>query len=59
LSSTEAGLVIASVVAGTVVASLLIGRYADRIGRRRNYITLYLLLAAVGSRLRCRTRRGS
>jgi MFS family permease len=48
LSSTEAGLVIAAVVAGTVLASLFIGRYADRIGRRRCYITLYLLLAAVG-----------
>ena len=48
LSSTEAGLVIAAVVAGTVLASLLIGRFADRIGRRRCYITLYLLLAAVG-----------
>jgi len=48
LSSTEAGLVIAAVVAGTVIASLLIGRYADRIGRRRCYIALYVLLGAVG-----------
>jgi MFS family permease len=48
LSSTEAGLVIAAVVAGTVLASIFVGRYADRIGRRRCYIVLYVLLAAVG-----------
>ncbi len=47
-SSTEAGLVIAAVVAGTVLASLFVGRYADRVGRRRCYMTLYLLLALVG-----------
>lgn len=48
LSSTEAGLVIAAVVAGTVFASMLVGRYADRLGRRRCYVILYLVLAAVG-----------
>ena len=48
LSSTEAGLVIAAVVAGTVVTSLLVGRYADRVGRRRCYVVLYLVLAMVG-----------
>jgi MFS family permease len=48
LSSTEAGLVIAAVVAGTVLASMFVGRYADRIGRRRCYIVLYVLLAGVG-----------
>src|SRR5436309_8990955 len=47
-SSTEAGLVIAAVVAGTVLASLFVGRYADRVGRRRCYVTLHLLLAVVG-----------
>jgi MFS family permease len=47
-SSTEAGLVIAAVVAGTVLSSLLVGRYADRIGRRRCYVILYLVLAVVG-----------
>jgi MFS family permease len=48
LSSTEAGLVIAAVVAGTVLASMLVGRYADRLGRRRCYVLLYLVLAVVG-----------
>jgi MFS family permease len=47
-SSTEAGLIIAAVVAGTVLASLLIGRYADRVGRRLCYVLLYVLLAGVG-----------
>jgi MFS family permease len=47
-SSTEAGVVIAAVVAGTVLASLFVGRYADRVGRRRCYVTLYLLLGVVG-----------
>jgi MFS family permease len=47
-SATEAGLVIAAVVAGTVLTSVLVGRYADRIGRRRCYVILYLLLAGVG-----------
>ena len=47
-SSLEVGLVLGSVLAGTVIASLLIGRYADRIGRRRCYRTLYALLALTG-----------
>jgi MFS family permease len=42
------GLVLTAVVAGTVVASLLLARYADRAGRRRCYVVMYLLLAAVG-----------
>ncbi|MGH9025256.1 MAG: MFS transporter [Acidimicrobiia bacterium] len=47
-SSTEAGLIIAAVVTGTVLASVLIGRYADRVGRRRCYVALYVALACVG-----------
>jgi MFS family permease len=47
-SSTEAGLIIAAVVAGTVLASVAVGRYADRVGRRRCYVLLYLGLACVG-----------
>jgi len=48
LSSLQAGLVLAAVLAGTVVASLALGRWGDRIGRRRCYIALYLALAACG-----------
>jgi MFS family permease len=47
-SSTQAGMIIAAVVAGTVLASVAVGRYADRVGRRRCYATLYVLLACVG-----------
>src|SRR5438445_13102906 len=47
-SPTEAGGVVAAVVGGTVLASLVVGRYADRIGRRRCYTALYVLLAGVG-----------
>ena len=42
------GLVLTAVVAGTVVASLLLARYADRAGRRKCYVIMYLLLAVVG-----------
>src|SRR5712691_12888701 len=47
-SAVLAGLVLTAVVAGTVVASLLLARYADRAGRRRCYVIMYLLLACVG-----------
>ena len=42
------GTVLTAVVAGTVVASMLLARYADRAGRRRCYVIMYLLLAVVG-----------
>ncbi len=48
LSPTEAGLVLAAVVAGAVTGSFVIGRHGDRWGRRRTYRGLYLLLAATG-----------
>lgn len=48
LSSNEAGLLIGSVVAGTVLAQLGVARWADRFGRRRTYVVLYALLALVG-----------
>ena len=34
-----------SVLAGTVLASLVVGRHADTVGRRRCYTALYALLA--------------
>jgi MFS family permease len=43
-----AGVVLTAVVAGTVVASLALARYADRAGRRRCYVVMYLLLAVTG-----------
>jgi MFS family permease len=42
------GVVLTAVVAGTVVASLLLARFGDRIGRRRCYVIMYLLLAVTG-----------
>lgn len=47
-SSTKVGLVLTTVVVGTVIASLWLARYADRVGRRRCYVTMYVLLAVVG-----------
>ena len=47
-SSTEVGAVLASVVAGTVLASIAIGRFADRWTRRRCYAGLYGALGLVG-----------
>ncbi|MDA8040616.1 MAG: MFS transporter [Actinomycetota bacterium] len=48
-SSTEVGLVLTTVVVGTVIASMSLARYADRVGRRRCYVTMYLLLVVVGA----------
>jgi MFS family permease len=48
-SRTEVGFVLAAVVAGAAVASVVIARYGDRVGRRRCYITLYLMLALTGA----------
>ena len=47
-SSTEVGLVLTVVVVGTVIASTWLARHADRVGRRRCYVAMYLLLGAVG-----------
>jgi len=47
-SSTEVGLVLAAVLTGTVLMSMAVARFADRIGRRRSYIILYGALAATG-----------
>src|SRR6266566_4273664 len=48
-SAVLAGVVLTAVVAGTVVASMLLARYADRVGRRRCYVVMYLLLAVTGA----------
>jgi MFS family permease len=47
-SAALVGLILSAVVVGTVVASMLLARYADRVGRRRCYVVMYLLLAIVG-----------
>jgi MFS family permease len=48
LTRPQVGLVLAAVVAGTVVASLAVGALADRVGRRRAYLVGYLALAGTG-----------
>jgi MFS family permease len=48
LSSLAAGVVLAAVVAGTVLTSLAVARWGDRVGRRRFYAALYAALAVVG-----------
>jgi MFS family permease len=47
-SSARIGVLLTSVVAGIAFMTVLIGKYGDRIGRRRCYAGLYVALAAVG-----------
>jgi MFS family permease len=44
----QVGVVLGAVVAGTAIMSVLVARYADRVGRRRSYAGLYALLGIVG-----------
>jgi MFS family permease len=48
-SPLRAGLVLGALVAGTAGASLLIGAVADRVGRRRCYVLLFLGVAVAGA----------
>jgi len=48
LTSTQAGLVLAAVLAGTVLASLGVARWGDAVGRRRSYAALYGALLLTG-----------
>lgn len=47
-TATQAGLVLAAVLAGTVLASLGIAHWGDAIGRRRSYAALYGALMITG-----------
>src|SRR5205823_3611572 len=49
LSSAQVGLVLASLLAGSALASLLLVRRADRLGRRRVYGLLFVLMAVAGT----------
>jgi MFS family permease len=44
----QVGVVLGATVAGTALMSVLVARHADRVGRRRWYAWLYLLLGVVG-----------
>lgn len=48
-SSTEVGLVLGALVAGTILTSVGVARWSDRLGRRRCYVALYVALAASGA----------
>src|SRR5829696_1335490 len=47
-SSAAAALFFAAALAGTVIANLVVGRNADRWGRRRTYVGLCALLSVAG-----------
>lgn len=47
-STTRVGVLLGAILAGTAGASLLVGTYAERFGRRRVYACLFLALAAAG-----------
>jgi predicted MFS family arabinose efflux permease len=49
LSGLAVGVILAALLVGAAVTSILIGRYGDQIGRRRCYRLLLLVLAASGA----------
>ena len=49
LSDTAVGGVLAALLAGLALVSVLVGRYGDRVGRRRFYRLLFVLMAAAGT----------
>lgn len=48
-SHLRAGIVLTAMIAGTALASLLVGAVADRIGRRRCYGLFFLAIAVAGA----------
>jgi MFS family permease len=49
LSEGAVGLVLAAILAGVALVSLLVGRYGDRFGRRRFYRLLFVLMSLSGT----------
>jgi len=45
----KAGFVLTAMIAGTALASLVVGRLADRVGRRRCYAVFFLAVALAGA----------
>ena len=48
-SPVTVGLLLAALVAGSAIASLVIGRFGDAVGRRRSYASIYLGIAVAGA----------
>jgi MFS family permease len=46
--SVQVGIVLTALIAGTALASLAVGRFADRFGRRRSYAVFFAGIAAAG-----------
>jgi predicted MFS family arabinose efflux permease len=49
LSAAEVGLVLAALLAGSAIASIAVARSADRLGRRRCYRLLFVLMGVSGA----------
>jgi MFS family permease len=49
LSNAAVGLVLAAILTGIAIVSVLVGRYGDRIGRRRFYRVLFVLMGIAGT----------
>ena len=49
LSGFEVGLVLAALLAGVALTSIAIARTADRVGRRRWYVALFLVMGIAGA----------
>ncbi len=49
LSSLQAGAVLTALIAGTALASLAVGRFGDRMGRRRAYALFFAGIAVAGA----------
>jgi MFS family permease len=49
LSGFEVGVVLAAILAGSALASVALARYGDRIGRRRAYRLLLVVMGAAGT----------
>src|SRR5205823_10883964 len=49
LSGTAVGAVLAALLAGSALVSVLLARYGDRVGRRRSYRLLFIVMAVAGT----------
>src|SRR5438067_5826221 len=47
-SSVQVGVVLTALIAGTALASLAVGRFGDRFGRRRSYAVFFAGIAVAG-----------
>jgi MFS family permease len=47
-TSVQVGVVLTALIAGTALASLAVGRFGDRFGRRRSYAVFFCGIAAAG-----------